>query len=278
MAVLLQLLVSALVAALTVVAPAPVQPAEDYCGLHYGQPLGTTFSWQGFTFQKYVGDASCETHRQGAYVDDNVTVDADGDLVLTARRSGWTYSVGRVRLTEPQMAGRDFEWGFEARLPESPAPGARVAMWLINLDHIYCEPRWGELDVLEQYTDHPDRIHSATHATCSDSTYASWHHKPDPSAWGPAGPQGFHRWAVRKQSTARGVQLSYLLDGEVYATDRCEDVLPAGTCGAVFDRGWTAILQTAVFADESGPFLRPAPDVAFPEVSLVLRDMWVKPL
>jgi hypothetical protein len=273
-AVLIQLLVGALLAALGTLLPPPTAPAADVCASTYGRPVGEVFTWKGFRFQKYVGDAGCETHRQGSYLESNVVVDAAGDLVVSARRDWTGYSVGRVRLADLQAPGTDFEWGFEARLPAGSAPGARVAMWLVNLDQIYCDPLWGELDVLEWYSANPDRIHSATHATCTDAAYASWHHKPDSSAWGPAGPTGFHRWAVRKQ----GRTLSYLYDGEVYATDTCTDQLAAATCDAVLGRSWTAILQTAVFADDDGPFTRPAEDTDFPTMSLVLRDMWVKAL
>jgi hypothetical protein len=283
-AVLVQLVVSALIAAFGLVAPAsgPAGPPNpDYCGLHYGQALGEVFTWQGFTFQKYVGDAACETHRQGTYSADDVSVDDSGDLVISASRDcGWpspcgapTYSIGRVKLVEPQMGGIDFEWGFEAKLPEASVPGARSALWLVNLEHIQCDPLWGELDVLEWYSFQPDKVHSATHVTCSDAEFSSWHHKPDTSAWEVGGPTGFHRYAVRKQ----GLTVSYLFDGEVYATDTCTDAMAASTCAAVLDRPWTAILQTAVFADDSGPFTRPDPDAAFPTQSLVVRDMWVRP-
>jgi hypothetical protein len=281
-AVLVQLLVSLLVATFGI-APAPVTPAgppsQEYCGLHYGQPLGETFTWHGFTFRKYVGDAACETHRQGTYSEDNVRVDGAGDLVISASRDcAWpspcgapAYSIGRVRLVQPQMAGTDFEWGFEARLPEGSVPGARSALWLVNLEHIQCDPLWGEIDVLEWYSFQPDKAHSATHVTCSDAEFSSWHHKPDTSAWEVGGPVGFHRYAVRK----KGLSVSYLFDGRVYATDTCPELLPASTCAAVLDKPWAAILQTAVFADDSGPFTRPTPDAAFPTQSLVVRDMWV---
>ena len=293
MAVLLRMLVGALLAALAVTllgaaadapaaapaAQAPTPPTQEYCSAHYGRPLGEVFTWRGFTFQKYLGDAACESHRQGAYLDSNVVVDADGDLVISAHRDGSSYSVGRIRLTDFRVPATDFEWGFEARLPDGSAtPGTRSALWLVNLDQIYCDPLWGELDVLEWYSARPDLPEAATHATCTDATYASWHHTPATWDWGSAGRIGFHRWAVRKETTERGITISYLYDDRVYATDTCEDRLSAPTCAAVLDRGWTAILQTAVFADESGPFTRPDPDVDFPTQDLVVREMWVDAL
>jgi hypothetical protein len=272
-AVLIQLLVGALLAALGTLLPPPTAPAADVCASTYGRPVGEVFTWKGFRFQKYVGDAGCETHRQGSYLESNVVVDAAGDLVVSARRDWTGYSVGRVRLADLQAPGTDFEWGFEARVPDASAtPGARSALWLTNLDQIYCDPLWGELDVLEWYSTRPDAPEAATHVTCTDATYASWHHRTA------IDPTGFHRWAVRKETTARGVTLSYLYDDRVYATDTCEDRLPAATCAAVLDRGWTAILQTAVFADESGPFTRPDPAAGFPDQELVVRDMWVEAL
>ena len=182
-------------------ASAPTPPTQEYCDARYGQPIGEVFTWRSFTFAKYVGDAACETHRQGEYLESNVVVNAHGDLVISAHRDGSSYSVGRVRLTDFGVPATDFEWGFEARLPdESAAPGARSALWLINLDQIYCDPRWGELDVMEWYSSRPDLPEAATHATCADATYASWHHKPATWDWGPAGRTGFHRWAVRKET------------------------------------------------------------------------------
>ena len=280
-----------------VVAPLPPL-TQEYCDAHYGQPVGEVFTWRTFTFQTYLGDARCETHRQGTYLGSGVAVDAAGDLVISARRHCTAdpvveeapvseapcvgvpaqYSVGRVRLADFRVPATDFEWGFEARLPDRYAPGARSALWLVNLEQVYCAPEWGELDVLEWYSSRPDLPETATHATCTDATYASWHHKPATWDWGSAGRTGFHRWAVRKETTERGITISYLYDDRVYATDTCEDRLSAPTCAAVLDRGWTAILQTAVFADESGPFTRPDPDVDFPTQDLVVREMWVDAL
>lgn len=50
------------------------------------------------------------------------------------------------------------------------------------------------------------------------------------------------------------------------------------TCDAVLDTSWTAILQTAVFGDDSGPFVRPVDGEPFPTQELVVRDMWVEEL
>ena len=201
---------------------------HEYCTANYGRPRGEQFEWRGFTFQKYLGDAGCESHRQGTYLGTGVTVNADGDLVISARRhctvdpvgedspvsespcaSPQTrYSVGRVRLATFQLPSTDFEWGFDVRLPQRSAPGTRSALWLINLDQIHCDPMWGELDILEWYSSRPDRPEAATHATCTDTAaYTSWHHKPDNWAWGKAagrpstgGPYGNRRSATRSPS------------------------------------------------------------------------------
>ena len=284
------------------VVTAPTPPTQEYCNAHFGQPVGEVVAWRSFTLQTYLGDAACETHRQGAYLGSNVVVDAAGDLVISARRhctsgpvvedtpvseapceSGPAqYSVGRVRLADFRVPATDFEWGFEARLPERYAPGARSALWLVNLEQVYCAPEWGELDVLEWYSSRPDLPETATHATCTDATHVSWHHKPATWDWGTDGRAGFHRWAVRKETTSgpdgRAVTLTYLYDGRVTAVDTCREQLPSATCDAVLDTAWTAILQTAVFADDSGPFLRPVDGDRFPTQELVVRDMWVKAL
>ena len=286
--------------------PAVVDPlpplTQEYCDAHYGQPVGEVITWRSFTFQTYLGDARCETHRQGTYLASGVSIDAAGDLVISARRRCTAdavieatpvseapcegvqpqYSVGRVRLADFRVPATDFEWGFEARLPERSAPGARSALWLVNLQQVHCAPEWGELDVLEWYSSRPDLPEAATHATCTDATYKSWHHKPATWDWGSGGRSGFHRWAVRKESTTgpggRTITLSYLYDGRVTAVDTCQDKLPATTCDYVLDTAWTAILQTAVFGDDSGPFRRPADEEPFPTQELVVRNMWVTPV
>src|SRR6478735_7129215 len=285
-----------------VVVATPEPPTQEYCDAHYGQPVGEVFTWRTFTFQTYLGDARCETHRQGTYLGSGIGVDAAGDLVISARRHCTAdpvveeapvseapcvgvpaqYSVGRVRLADFRVPATDFEWGFEARVPERSAPGARSALWLVNLEQVYCAPEWGELDVLEWYSSRPDLPETATHATCTDATYASWHHKPATWDWGSGGRAGFHRWAVRKETTTgpggRTITLSYLYDGRVTAVDTCQEKLPSTTCDAVLDSAWTAILQTTVFGDDTGPFLHPADEDPFPTQELVIRDMWVEEL
>jgi len=278
--------------------PEVMPPTQEYCNAHYGQPLGEVFAWRGFTFQKYRGDAGCESHRQGTYLGTDVAVNAAGDLVISARRhcvsgalaedspvnespcasSPPRYSVGRVRLAELVVPATDFEWGFEVRLPDRSATGTRSAVWLINLAQIHCDPLWGELDVVEWYSSRPDLPEAATHATCTHGTYTSWHHKPDSWTWGAGGRSGFHRWAVRKQTVRGVITLRYLYDDRVYATDTCEERMPSSTCQAVLDRRWTAILQTAVFGDESGTFERPESDDPFPTQELVFRSMWIDPI
>jgi hypothetical protein len=281
----------------TAEAPEVTPPAQEYCNAHYGQPRGDVFVWKGFTFQKYVGDAGCESHRQGIYLGTDVAVNPEGDLVISARRHCVTdaltedsavtespcasrprYSVGRVRLASKVLPSSDFEWGFDLRLPGRSAPGTRSAAWLINLDQIHCDPLWGEVDVMEWYSSRPDLPEAATHATCSDTSFVSWHHRPDAWGWGRAGRADFHRWAVRKQTVDGMVVISYLYDDRVYASHTCEERLSSPTCRAVFDRSWTAILQTAVFADGSGPFAGPEADKPFPTQELVVRAMWVHPI
>ena len=69
---------------------------QAYCTANYGRPLGEEFDWRGFTFQKYLGDAGCESHRQGTYLGTGVTVNADGDLVIS--RAGTAPSTRSVRI------------------------------------------------------------------------------------------------------------------------------------------------------------------------------------
>ena len=115
--------------------------------------------------------------------------------------------------------------------------------------------------MLEWYSSRPDLPEAATHATCTDATYASWHHKPATWDWGAAGRTGFHRWAVRKETTERRLTLSYLYDDRVYATDTCEDQLPAADLrGRASTAAGPRSCRPPSSPTTSGPFTRPAAD------------------
>ena len=285
------------------VVSAPAPPTQEYCDGHYGRPLGEVFAWRSFTFQKYVGDAACETHRQGAYLGSNVVVDATGDLVISdasalhvrsggARTPRPTRRRARSGGRSTRSAGcgsptsgcrRRTSSGASRRDCPSGPPPERAAPCGSPTSRRSTATRCGASSTCSSGTPRGPTIpEAATHATCTDATYASWHHKPATWDWGAGGRTGFHTWAVRKETISgpggRTVTLSYLYDGRVHAVDTCQEQLPSSTCNAVFDTSWTAILQTAVFADDSAPFLRPADGDAFPTQELVIRDMWVDAL
>src|SRR5918994_1213879 len=136
------LLATPVVALLVSAAVAPLPPpTQEYCDAHYGQPVGKVFTWRTFTFQTYLGAAGCETHRQGTYLTSGVSINAAGDLVISARRhctSGPVlestpvteapceglaqYSVGRGRPAALLMPAPDVEGGVDVALPHPSAP------------------------------------------------------------------------------------------------------------------------------------------------------------
>jgi hypothetical protein len=136
--------------------------------------------------------------------------------------------------------------------------------------------------VLEWYSSRPDLPEAATHATCTDATYTSWHHKPATWDWGPGGRTGFHRWAVRKETTTgpdgRTVTLSYLYDGRVHAVDTCQEKLRPRPATPSSTRPGRRSCRPRSSVTTRGPFLRPADDADFPTQELVVRDMWVNAL
>ena len=152
-------------------------------------------------------------------------------------------------------------------------------MWLTNLDQIYCDPPWGELDVLEWYSSRPDLPEAATHATCTDAARTpAGTTSPTPGPGAQAAGRASTGGPSRSRRSTDVVTLRYLYDDRVYATDICAARLPRSTCDAVLDRSWTAILQTAVFGDGSGPFAAPEADKSFPTQELVVRAMWLDPI
>jgi hypothetical protein len=297
--------------------PSPAEVAQANCPADLAK-AADTISWSlpasehhaspvTHTIERWSGDASCEAAtRQGRYLAENVRLE-NGQLVILARRHCDTptdanetagrcsghqgrpqYSVGRAHVQGFGMAGADFEWGFVATVPQDSADGARSALWLLNdWRAAYCDETYAEIDVLEWYSSTHD-ARSTTHATCTwnpDRTTS----KVTVDAGSPADDPDVppvdwtrpHTWTVEKRTNQarRTVEVTYLLDGEVYSTHSCTSArLAFEDCDAAFSEGWQGILQTAVFSGRSGVFTGPDASARFPTQRLVISDMWFHPL
>jgi len=91
----------------------------------------------------------------------NVSLDGDGNLVITAIRSGNSFTSARIKTQGlfSQKYGR-----FEARLITPYGPGIWPAFWLLG-DNVETTgwPQFGEIDIMELRGQEPDVIHGSIH-------------------------------------------------------------------------------------------------------------------
>ncbi|MCH8496293.1 MAG: glycoside hydrolase family 16 protein [Balneolales bacterium] len=92
---------------------------------------------------------------------DNVALDGEGNLVITAIRSGNNYTSGRINTQGlfEQAYGR-----FEARLKTPYGPGLWPAFWLLgsNIESVSW-PQSGEIDIMELRGQQPNIIAGSIH-------------------------------------------------------------------------------------------------------------------
>lgn len=92
---------------------------------------------------------------------DNVSMDGEGNLVITAIRSGNNFTSGRINTQGlfEQAYGR-----FEARLKTPYGPGLWPAFWLLgsNIESVSW-PQSGEIDVMELRGQQPNIVAGAIH-------------------------------------------------------------------------------------------------------------------
>ncbi len=149
---------------------------------------------------------------------DNVSLDGQGDLQLTARHEascdGMSYSSGRL-----ESAGkRTFRYGYvEARIKMPTGSGAFPAFWTLgaNLPQVGW-PRSGEVDIAEITSNLPDSVHTNVHGV--DAAGKAWQ-----VGWGSPGGTlttdsnldgGFHTYGLLWTSNA----LTFYFDGQAIHT------------------------------------------------------------
>lgn len=91
----------------------------------------------------------------------NVSMDGNGNLVITAIRSGDSYSSARINTKGlfSQKYGR-----FEARIKTTYGPGVWPAFWMLgsNIDQVSW-PQCGEIDIMEQRGQQPSVTYGTLH-------------------------------------------------------------------------------------------------------------------
>jgi len=186
---------------------------------------------------------------------ENVALDGDGHLVITARREtyqGSAYTSARLLTKEK----REFRFGrIEARLQLPVGQGLWPAFWMLgaNIDQVGW-PTCGEVDIMEYRGQEP----LVNHATIHGPGYSGGGAVTDSfSLPGPAGfDQAFHVFSAEWDEGS----IIFAVDGEMYQVVRPSD-LPAGAAWA-FDQPFYLLLNLAVGGNYVGP---PDASTVFPQ-------------
>ncbi len=116
-----------------------------------------------WTFDLGTGDNGWGNQELQSYTNDpwNVSMDGNGNLVITAIRDGNSFTSGRIKTQGlfSKQYGR-----FEARLKTPYGPGLWPAFWMLgdNIDAVGW-PRCGEIDIMELRGQEPHIIHGSIH-------------------------------------------------------------------------------------------------------------------
>ncbi len=189
---------------------------------------------------------------------ENISLDGDGNLAITAREEsyeGSAYTSGRMS-TQGRFArarGR-----FEARIRLPVGQGIWPAFWLLgdNFESVGW-PACGEIDIMEYRGQDPNVVHGSLHGPGYSGGAAVTGHFVLPGSGFDA---GFHTFAIEWDASS----IAWLVDGQVYQR-RTADDLPSGARW-VFDHPFFILLNVAV----GGHFVG-APDAStqFPQTMLV---------
>jgi len=115
----------------------------------WGFDLGNNNGWGNQELENYTNNP------------ENVSLDGDGNLVITAIKNGNSYTSARVKTqnTFTQTYGR-----FEARLKTPYGPGVWPAFWMLgaNVNEVGW-PKCGEIDIMELKGQAPSIINGTIH-------------------------------------------------------------------------------------------------------------------
>lgn len=132
--------------------------SDEFNGAAGEQPDATKWKYDLGTGQDGWGNQELQSYTNSPA---NVSMDGSGNLVLTAIRSGNSFTSARIKTQGlfEQAYGR-----FEARLKTPYGPGLWPAFWLLgaNIDAVSW-PQCGEIDVMELRGQEPNAIAGSIH-------------------------------------------------------------------------------------------------------------------
>lgn len=183
----------------------------------------------------------------------NVSLDGDGNLVITANRNGNEFTSARIH-TEGKV---EYPYGrFEARIKTPYGPGIWPAFWMLGSDfRAVGWPQCGEIDIMELRGQEPDKIAGSIHgpgysAGDAISTIFSLEDNRFDA--------NFHVFAV---DWGPGF-IDFFVDDNLYQRITPQDV----TGEWVFDHTFFIILNIAVGGTYVG---FPSPDTPFPQTMTI---------
>jgi beta-glucanase (GH16 family) len=185
----------------------------------------------------------------------------DGNLVITARREGYSDNEGVFRgytsaRLKTQGKFQQAYGRFEARIQIPRGQGIWPAFWMLGAEEHW--PNGGEIDIIENIGKEPSTVHGTIHGPgySGDKGIGSPFSLPQGKAFA----DGFHVYAVEWEPNA----IRFYVDDNLYAT-RTPAELPKGTKW-VYDHPFYILLNVAVGGDWPGN-----PDVTtkFPQTMLV---------
>jgi len=189
---------------------------------------------------------------------ENVSLDGEGNLVITAREEqyeGSAYTSGRINTRGKYARARG---RFEARIRLPVGRGIWPAFWLLGDDHATVGwPACGEIDIMEYRGQEPQVVHGSLHGPGYSGARAITARFVLP---GDGFDAGFHTFAIEWDESG----IAWFVDGQVYQRRTAAD-LPSGARW-VFDHPFFIILNVAVGGNYVG-----APDAStqFPQTMLV---------
>jgi beta-glucanase (GH16 family) len=126
-------------------------------------PAGQSPDPSKWTYDIGTGQDGWGNQELQVYTDrpENVSLDGEGNLAITALRSGNSFTSARIKTQGlfEQQYGR-----FEARLKTPYGPGMWPAFWMLgaNIDEVGW-PQCGEIDIMELRGQEPHIIHGSLH-------------------------------------------------------------------------------------------------------------------
>lgn len=209
----------------------------------WGYDLGNNNGWGNQELQNYTNKP------------ENVSLDGEGNLVLTALNNGGSFTSARIKTKElfSQTYGR-----FEARLKTPYGPGIWPAFWMLGADiDSNPWPQCGEIDIMELRGQMPNIIAGTLHGpgysggnaiTASHALYQSRYDVD------------YHVFAVEWNAD----KIDFFMDNYLYQSLSKADISKKGEW--VYDSNFFMILNVAVGGNYAG---FPTSQTPFPQKMII---------